>query len=125
MWKRESDKCADGIFMSLWIGGPTVSGRLKETAVENVMRMVWSRTHKPGKPDAIRENLDAIKEHAADLVDKVVAQRRERGAQSAARAVIRSIPAPPSFCAPAIPKRRRPRPAAALRKAVRILSRAR
>ena len=78
MWKRESDKCAGDIFAVLPIEGPTVSGTLKREAVEAVMRFVWPRIRKQGEPDALRENWAAIEKYAADLVDKVVAERWER-----------------------------------------------
>lgn len=78
MWKRESVKCTDSIFLSLPIEGPTVSGALKQHAIDAVMRTVWSRVYEPGEPDAIWENLDAIKKYTADLVDKAVAERWER-----------------------------------------------
>ena len=77
MWKRESDKCAGDIFAVLPIEGPTVSGTLKQEAVEAVMRFVWPRIHEQGEPDALRENWDAIEKYTADLVDKVVAERWE------------------------------------------------
>lgn len=78
VWKRESDKCANGIFAVLPIEGPTVSGTLKQEAVEAVMRFVWPRIREPGEPDALRENWAAIEKYAADLVDKVVAERWAR-----------------------------------------------
>ena len=78
MWERESDKCAGGIFAVLSIESPTVSGTLKQEAIEAVIRFVWCRTYKPGEPDAAWENWDAIEKYAADLVDKVVAERWER-----------------------------------------------
>ena len=77
MWKRESDKCAGDIFAVLPIEGPTVSGTLKQEAIEAVIRFVWCRTYKPGEPDAAWENWDAIEKYSADLVDKVVAERWE------------------------------------------------
>ena len=77
MWERESDKCAGGIFAVLSIESPTVSGTLKQEAIEAVIRFVWCRTYKPGEPDAAWENWDAIEKYSADLVDKVVAERWE------------------------------------------------
>lgn len=77
-WKRKSDECADYIFLSLWIDGPSVSGELKQAAIDEVMRLVWHRIDAPNKADAVWENLNDIKKYTAELVDKVVAERWER-----------------------------------------------
>ena len=77
-WKRESAACVDNIFMSLWIDGPTVSGALRQEAVEDVMRIVWYRVDAPDKEEALRKNLDAVKKYTGDLVDKAVHERWQR-----------------------------------------------
>ena len=77
-WKRESEACADSIFMSLWIEGPAVSGEVKREAVEGIMRIVWCRIHDPDKDEVLWKNLDYIKKYTADLVDKIVAERWEQ-----------------------------------------------
>lgn len=78
MWKRVSDECAPGIFMSLHITTPTVSGRMREAAIDNIMRRVWGRTYEQIGHYAIYDNLDAIKEYTGRLVDKVVAEHWEK-----------------------------------------------
>ena len=78
MWKRESDECAEAIYMSLPFEKPPLSARWKEAAIDAIIRMVWCSTHKEGEPDAIRENLAAIQEYTADLVEKVAAEEWER-----------------------------------------------
>lgn len=75
-WKKESDECVGGIFMSLPIDGPSVSGELKEAAVEAVMRIVWCRLDVP--EGALRDNLRAVEEYTSALVDKAVAERWAR-----------------------------------------------
>ena len=77
MWKRKSDECARGIYMSLPFEKPPLSAEWKEEAIDAVIRMVWCRTHKDGEPDAIRENLAAIQEYTGDLVEKVAAEAWE------------------------------------------------
>lgn len=78
MWKRESDECAEAIYMSLPFEKPPLSPEWKEEAIDAIIRMVWCSTHKDGEPDAIRENLAAIKEYTAELVEKVAAKEWER-----------------------------------------------
>ena len=78
MWKREADKCARRIFMSLPLERPPISAEWKRDAVDTLIRLVWCRTYKPGKPDALKENLDAIKAYSADLVEKVAVEEWER-----------------------------------------------
>ena len=74
MWKRESDKCARRIFMSLPLKQPPISAEWKSAAIDTLIRLVWCRTYKDGEPDALRENLDAIKAYSADLVEKVAVE---------------------------------------------------
>ena len=78
MWKRESDECAEAIYMSLPFEKPPLSAAWKEAAIDAIIRMVWCSTNKEGEPDAIRENLAAIQEYTADLVEKVAAETWER-----------------------------------------------
>ena len=77
-WKRESDKCAGGIFTSLPIRDPAIHGDLKEEAVEDIMRVVWFRvgSDMPGEErrEALHANLVAIKKYTSDLVDRTVAE---------------------------------------------------
>ena len=77
-WKKESEKCAGGIYMSLPIRGPEIHGDLKEAAIDSIMRVVWFRVgwDMPGdeRRKAMRANLDAIKEYTSDLVDRTVAE---------------------------------------------------
>lgn len=79
-WKLESDACAGVIFMSLPINGPAVSGTLKQEAVDAIMHVVWHRIDAPGKEEVLRKNLEDVKKHTADLVDKTVAWGWERAA---------------------------------------------
>ena len=74
MWKRESDKCASTIFMSLPLERPPISAEWKSAAIDTLIRLVWCRTYKDGEPDALKENLDAIKAYSADLVEKVAVE---------------------------------------------------
>ena len=78
MWKRESDKCASTIFMSLPLERPPISAEWKSAAIDTLIRLVWCRTYKDGEPDALKENLDAIKTYSADLVEKVAIEEWER-----------------------------------------------
>ena len=78
MWKRESDKCARRIFMSLPLERPPISAEWKSAAIDTLIRLVWCRTYKDGEPDALKENLDAIKAYSADLVEKVAVEEWER-----------------------------------------------
>ena len=77
-WKKESEKCAGGIYMSLPITGPAIHGDLKEDAIEDIMRVVWFRVGQDMPSDerrkAVRANFDAIKEYTSDLVDRTVAE---------------------------------------------------
>ena len=79
-WKKESEKWAWGIFTSLPITGPAIRGDLKEEAVEDIMRVVWFRIKgmtNEERREALWTNLDAIKKHTSDLVDRTVAERWE------------------------------------------------
>ena len=78
MWKRESDECAEAIYMSLPFEKPPLSARWKAEAIDAIIRMVWCSTNREGEPDAIRENLAAIQEYTADLVEKVAAEEWKR-----------------------------------------------
>lgn len=80
-WKKESEKCAGGIFTSLPIRAPEICGDL-EDAAEDIMRVVWFRVgeymtdEERGK--ALRANLDEIKRYTSELVDRTVAERWKR-----------------------------------------------
>ena len=74
MWKREADKCANTIFMSLPLERPPISAEWKSAAIDTLIRLVWCRTYKQGEPYPMRENLDAINTYAADLVEKVAVE---------------------------------------------------
>lgn len=84
VWKSACEEHAETMFMSLRIEGPTVSGDLKRAAVEAVMRIVWGRVNLPHKEEVLWANLDEAKRYAADLVDRLVAEKWER-AQAASR----------------------------------------
>ena len=80
-WKKESDEWAWGIFTSLPITGPAIRGALKEEAIDDIMRVVWFRIKgmtNEERREALWANLDAIKKHTSDLVDRTVAERWER-----------------------------------------------
>ena len=74
MWKREADKCASTIFMSLPLERPPISAEWKRDAIDTLIRLVWCHTYKPGEFYPLRENLDAINAYAADLVEKVAVE---------------------------------------------------
>ena len=74
MWKREADKCAKTIFMSLPLERPPISAAWKRDAIDTLIRLVWCHTYKDGKPYPMRENLDAINAYSADLVEKVAVE---------------------------------------------------
>ena len=77
-WKKVSEKCAEGIYMSLPINAPEIHGDLKEDAIEDIMRVVWYRVGKGMTDDekykALRPNLDEIKKFTSELVDRTVAE---------------------------------------------------
>ena len=81
-WKKESEKYAGGIFMSLPIDTPEICGDLKEDAVEDIMRVVWFRVGEDMPVDerreAVRANLDELKRYTSELVDRTVAERWAR-----------------------------------------------
>ena len=77
-WKRESDECARIVFATVWIEGPSVSGALKQAAVDSIMRAVWSRVDARGREELLRKNWDEVEKYTADLVDKTVAERWKR-----------------------------------------------
>lgn len=81
-WKKESEKCAGGIFTSLPIRGPEIHGDLKEDAIEDIMRVVWFRVGRDMSVDerrkAVRANFDALKQYTSELVDRTVAERWAR-----------------------------------------------
>lgn len=82
VWKKACDEHAGMVFMSLRIEGPAVSGELKKSAVEAVMRIVWGRVNLPYKEEALWENLDEAEGYASDLVDKLVAERWEHSCEN-------------------------------------------
>ena len=77
-WKKESEKCAGGIYMSLPIEGPEIYGDLKEEAVEDIMRVVWFRVGEDmpvaERRKAVRANFDELKRYTSELVDRTVAE---------------------------------------------------
>ena len=77
-WKKESEKCAGGIYMSLPIKGPEIHGDLKEDAIEDIMRVVWFRVGEDMPVDerrkAVRDNFDELTRYISDLVDRTVAE---------------------------------------------------
>lgn len=72
-WKKESRLCVGGIFVTLPIDGPAVSGALKEAAIDDLMRTVWARIDAPD--GALWDNRKAVREHASALIDEAVAER--------------------------------------------------
>lgn len=78
VWKKEAEAWADVIFASVPVRGPVLSGKLKEEAVEVIMRVVGCYVDTPDKEKALWKNLDAIKEYTSDLVDRTVAENWER-----------------------------------------------
>ena len=77
-WKKVSEKCAEGIYMSLPINAPEIHGDLKEEAIEDIMRVVWFRVGEDMTVDerrkAVRANFDELKEYTSELVDRTVAE---------------------------------------------------
>lgn len=77
-WKKKADKRATAIFASLPTDGPSISGTLKEEAVDVITRIAWFSSDSPNKEDVLRENYDVIEKYASDLVDRTVAEDWER-----------------------------------------------
>ena len=77
-WKKESDAWVDVIFASVPIEGSVLSGKIKQQAVEAIMRVVWFRIDTLGKEEVLLKNLDIVKKYTADLVDRVVAKDWKR-----------------------------------------------
>ena len=77
-WKKVSEKCAEGIYLSLPINAPEIHGDLKEDAIEDIMRVVWFRVGEDMTVDerrkAVRANFDELKEYTSELVDRTVAE---------------------------------------------------